>query len=885
MKDRFLDFINKRPVLVLVIMIIIAGMISLGQFLTLEQMFVFTGLASDSYTGDLAGVFHNVRMWQLSEPANYSFYLGAGDVYSSGAVALDPLSWILRPFTIIASEHGVEGIEIYNFYLKFLLSFLGTGIFTFLWLRLLNVNKTSSLTAGILMAFSSSIVVLAPWGLDIYGFYLSFYLFSFEMIFVKNKPWFFAIAATMLASQPYHLYLYSFYLAVYMLFRFLVAKPNFKKIFHTCLWVFLAGLVGILMNLPNLWTTLMVQINAPRMEDVAFSKVADSRLFLTSEMAATTLFRLFGHNIPGNDFGFSAWNNYLEAPAIYCGILTLIIFPQIFLFLSKRKRIIYSVFLLFWFAVMIFPQLRRSILLYAGDYYRYGIDYFFTFTMILIMAQSLSVITAKKKMNFMLLVGTVLVLGLSLWKTATDESFSFMINKPEIMYFAVLTMVVYVFLLCFINYIDRKTLKILFVVLPLIEVSIMCYSAFDGRDSIKYSDVELNMAGYDDGISQVLDTIRKNDTTKFYRVEVTYYPGLTKHAPMNCNRVLGYFTSKSYSPFNQVEYVRFLRSICAVSPYEESDTRWLKGIPQMPFIYSFFSSKYLITKLQDSALVNPAFWDMAKVKKFPKHYLLENDYVMPLGFALDKYMERSDFDSLLSFTLTPEGVDNIIRNINNGNNAEMYDYSMKLQNIVGKKFHSLKEIDKFTSENFPPQLAPTVSSYIYLIACDNIRQMYSLLIGFVNNEDSDIDLSNYKKIDVKDSTDICFMKDLSVQQFLETTKRNQEESLDITKFNHSYIKGNINLKTNKFLVLTIPFDKSWKFSIDGSEPKTVKKCDVGFSGFEMPAGQHTVELSYAPENQSAVVNISIIAAILFYLAFLWFEVLSKLKFFREKFNN
>ncbi|MBQ3657092.1 MAG: YfhO family protein [Bacteroidales bacterium] len=871
MKNIFSDFINRRPALVLSLLILTVSLICLWNFFSLDDMFIFTGLASDSYTSYLPNWVAGGRL----NGSPYNFYDGAGNS-SVGYAMYDPLSMFSYVFSLLFSwlfGLGMSGMSLsvaHYFYSKFFFSILGTGIFTFFWLRMLNVNKFSAIFGGILAAFSSSIIVLAPWNLDTFGFYTALYLFAFEKLFQQKNPIWFIIAAVAFATQPYFLYLHSFFLAVYMVFRFAVVKADFKRIFKTCLWVFLAGVLALLICLPQIIAVLDVQLNTPRMEDVAYGKSASSNIFLSAEMYAVTILRLLANNIPGNDFGFSEWDNYLEAPAIYSGLITLLIFPQIFQFLSRRKQLAYAGLLLFWIAVILFPPLRRSIVLYAGDYYRYGIDFFFTFTMILVSAQSLSLIIAKKYINFPLLIGTLLFFALLVWGVCTGAE-SFMVQKTEILFFCAIVAVVYVLLFCFINYINRQTLKTLILLLVLFEVTVLTYSAFDGRATVSFTDLELNLAGYDDGIGEVLDDMRKNDTTKFYRTEVSYTPGIAIHSSLNCNKILDYFTTRVYNSFNQPEYVKFLRSICAVSPYLETDTRWIRGIPQMPFIYAFMSSKYLIIRQQDSANTTPTMFMLADtVKKFKKHLLLKNGYVMPIGFALDKYISRENFDSLVTFSVTHQTANFVIENLQRNGYPQdaLIVYVNGVRDMVGRSFASLKEIDEYVNEHFQGGIARVISSYIYTICHENAKQLYSLLNCFVPS-DEEIDLSKYTELS-PNSPELS-IDALSLEDFKKDMKLKHEESLNLTEFKHYYMKGNINLKSDKFMVLTIPYDAAWTVKVDGMASQ-IKKCDVGFCGVELSSGSHIVELEYVPQNRTMLIVIARISVAVFWLLIVFYIV-------------
>src|SRR6185369_9469619 len=84
----------------------------------------------------------------------------------------------------------------------------------------------------------------------------------------------------------------------------------------------------------------------------------------------TAVMRLFSCDLMGTGSDFKGWENYLEAPTFYTGLLSLILFPAVFGFLDKRRKIIYGVFLSFWILPVLFPYFRYAFWLFTGDYYR-----------------------------------------------------------------------------------------------------------------------------------------------------------------------------------------------------------------------------------------------------------------------------------------------------------------------------------------------------------------------------------------------------------------------------------------------------------------------------------------------------------------------------------
>jgi len=62
--------------------------------------------------------------------------------------------------------------------------------------------------------------------------------------------------------------------------------------------------------------------------------------------------------------------NYLEAPMTYCGLLCLVIFPQIFIGSTLRHRILYGLFFGGILVTTLFPWFRYFFWAFQGDYYR-----------------------------------------------------------------------------------------------------------------------------------------------------------------------------------------------------------------------------------------------------------------------------------------------------------------------------------------------------------------------------------------------------------------------------------------------------------------------------------------------------------------------------------
>ncbi len=72
----------------------------------------------------------------------------------------------------------------------------------------------------------------------------------------------------------------------------------------------------------------------------------------------------------------------------------------------------------------------------------------------------------------------------------------------------------------------------------------------------------------------------------------------------------------------------------------------------------------------------------------------------------------------------------------------------------------------------------------------------------------------------------------------------QANTVDL-QMNCRSISGTINADTEQTIFLSIPFDAGWTLKIDGKEA-TLSHAFLGFSAFQVDAGEHSIELSYLP---------------------------------------
>ncbi|MHB8260150.1 MAG: YfhO family protein [Bacteroidia bacterium] len=126
----------------------------------------------------------------------------------------------------------------------------------------------------------------------------------------------------------------------------------------------------------------------------------------------------------------------------------------------------------------------------------------------------------------------------------------------------------------------------------------------------------------------------------------------------------------------------------------------------------------------------------------------------------------------------------------------------------------------------------------------------------VANEDNDL-LSFTKKFNLAD-TAIPF----SFDKYEQYVKELKKDSLTITQFKESDIKGDITVSAPKILFFSIPFDEGWKATVNNTDAK-LYRVNAGLTGLIIPIGKSAVELKFEPRYMIKGMLVSILALLVF----------------------
>lgn len=619
-------------------LVFLVAFIVLKDFLLLNKIYQFRDIGSDSLNASWPWMAHSADYIAQYGIPSWSFNMGMGQDLISFS-AYDPFDYLLYPF-------GKEKM-IYLIAYKELVKILLAGFFFFRYLRLLNIANFSAAVGSLMFAFCGYMIVGSGWYLFSFEVMVAaLLLYSFELLYQQNKWHWMAIPMFLVGlSRPFNLWPYGLFLSMYVLFRVYQAEEKFD--FKKLLAVFgkIAGVSALAlgMSAPLLLEHLQAMIDSPRGSgpDSYSSVLRSMPVFQTHDKAelGTNILRFFSSNILGGGQNYKGAQNYLEAPAFYCGIPCLLLVAQAFRFFSKKTRRIAVALLVLWLLPVVFPYLRRAFWLFSGDYYR---TYSFLVALLLIFfsVHALDRIIAERKVNMkwllVMLGGLLVLLNIPYFadKSAVDGGMRL---------FAAIALIFYTLMIYMIGKKeDALTYKYAFLGFFLIEVLFFSWSTVNKRSVVTAKDLT-QKTGYNDYSLEAVDYLKKSDSS-FYRVDKIYFSSPAIHGSLNDGMVQDYYGTSSYNPFNHLHYINYLKTMGVINKVNELESRWSPGLANRFILESLNSVKYLLSK---SGYAQP-IWRVShdSIGQFGDVLVLRNKFSMPFGYGYTRYVKLSDFEKL-----------------------------------------------------------------------------------------------------------------------------------------------------------------------------------------------------------------------------------------------
>ena len=642
-KNGIVHFIGKKGLLVSLSLIIFISLLVFKDFIFMKFIYMFKDIGSDSINVDYSA---SIMLSNLSQHQSYftwSFYSGLGYPVNSGILhpfhPLMALNIILMPlFELIFGSNSA--------FLKFpvfLTILILTGITAYLYFRTLDYSGYISGIGCLLVAFMGYNIASSAWNHYYDVFYGIFLLFAFEQFYKKKRWYFIPIAVLMISYNFFNLYIYGLFLITYILFRYFSENSSIKNLLILGLKILGLSVLGLLMGAINSAPNLINALNSPRVSENIdaikdISKLNPSMNNHAYELS-TELLRTFSPDIMGTGNEFKGWYNYLEAPLFYCGLISLLLIAQIFVFLKKKDKIVFGSFAGLWLLVIIIPGFRHALHLFIGNYYKVGINFFIPILLIFYGIKSLSLIIENKKISLPVLAISLIVLLIALYYPYKIENIE-LTDKSIKNYSAILLLLYSGFLFLLGRERYQSFAQIAILVLLVIELTGFSIISISKRDYYKASEFRVSQGGYNDNTMPALEYLKSIDKN-FYRTEKDYSSGTAMHGSLNDSQAQGYFGTCLYSSYNQPYYVEFLKETGIIKAGSETATRWAPGLRGRPLLQTFASVKYNLSKSEKPFFLNTGY---SALKEFGDVKLIKNVYFIPFGYCYSHYITKSDFE-------------------------------------------------------------------------------------------------------------------------------------------------------------------------------------------------------------------------------------------------
>lgn len=641
--------IHGRDIAIMLGLLISLCFIVFHKFVLGNAVYLFKDIGSDTVNAFYPSFTNISQLLRESGIPGWSFEQGLGQNVFPFSLS-DPTTYLLYLLGSDNLSFGIIWVEIFKI--------IGSGLLFFCFLKKLKVDTHAAYLGGMLYAFSGFMIVGGGWYVfSTLGLYVAMILLSFEMLYTENRWWLFPVSVALLAAYNLvSLYTCSLFLLLYVLLRtYSEPEINVKKLASTLRNLILLGTLGLLvssvLSLPN----LMQMVGSTRVSGDAshVSELASMPVFQpgNTHYLFTLLMRTFSSDLLGNGSDYKGWDNYLETPMSYCGLISLMLVPQLFSMINNRKRIVYGALLgLFMFAE-IFPWFRRGFWLFLGDYFR---DYslYVSIIFILFAALALDKVIRGGGVNRRVLAAsffTLLILLFFPYDFGNKIGRSFVMDfsaaidhgiQAEVALFLTLILAGLIFISIgkYRRYAQYYLLAVVF-----LELASFSYTSVNKREVVTSAELQQKV-GYNDYSVDALAYIKQQDNS-FFRVEKNYGSAPAKHVGMNDSKVQHYFGSSSYHSFNQLSYINFLSSCGAVDSRNDFETRSALGVKEEPLLQILTGVKYLLVKgdwrRDPSLLIRHA-----EIGTFGDVTVLKSRFALPMGVAYDTYISQSDFNKL-----------------------------------------------------------------------------------------------------------------------------------------------------------------------------------------------------------------------------------------------
>ncbi len=603
------------------------------KFLAFQAAYLFKDIGADSLNFLYPQLRHLFDYLRTDGLPGWSFNQGLGQ-------NIFPFSWNDPFFLLLFPFRG--GALPFGFAYMEAVKILTAGVLFLLFLRESGLTKNASVAGALLYSFSGYVILGGAWSVfSTEAVYCALLLYALERFLKRGDRTMVPVALAVLTlHQPFLLLPYALFFAPYAAIRLLDESGGGTKGLAGFLLSFAGlSLLGVAIGGVFLLPDLRQMLQSPRAAGAAsrFRTLSAMPLFRPSDpvQGVTALLRLYSNDLLGTGSDYRGWGNYMEAPLFYCGLSALLLAPQAFASMNRRRRTLYGALAALVVLPAVFPYFRRAFWGFSGDYYR-SLSLFLVVVLLFLAMTAFSRIEESSSVD-----GSVLAISLAaalVLLYAVPTAFQAPVDEPR-RFVVALLLVFDAVLISALG--SKKYARLAVPALILLMGGEAAWSArrtIDSRGVLTAADLAAGN-GYNDSTVDALAALRGADKS-FYRVEKNYRSNPTPYRGFNDAKAQGYFGTASYAQFNSPSYVAFLSETGVLDPSKESDTRWIRGLRSREKLMTLVGVKYFLAR--GTAGVPPRF-AADPVGTFGGVTVYLNRRALPLAFTYDRCLALDEF--------------------------------------------------------------------------------------------------------------------------------------------------------------------------------------------------------------------------------------------------
>lgn len=388
------------------------------------------------------------------------------------------------------------------------------------------------------------------------------------------------------------------------------------------------------------------------------------------------------------------------------------------------------------------------------------------------------------------------------------------------------------------------------------------------------------------------------EKSDFYRIEQPWHIG-------NQSLVLNYYGSSWYYSIIPEEVSTFYQDL-EMNTLDR--TYSFQGLDSRTGLLSLTAVKYYVTQNLAKGMVPYGFEYHSQIKNKDGEpvFLYQNPYYVPLGYTMDSWMSKSEYDRLgpvekqealqQTVVLEDDAKKQVAEKAIRKSTPQITSKVSACQ-ITGMNGMELEDgILKVTEENATMDLAfsspADCETYLYLkgfqtkyskkpmqectVESDETTNYFMLLDprknSWYSHENQTVQLGYSTKertlcritISSKGTyrLDDIQIISLPMEQYKENMKQLSEHSLKNLSVKQDELTGSISLDRQKLMVFSIPCRRGWSAYVDGKKQELLSANGM-YMALSVPEGNHSIRLQYQTPYQKTGILFSVIGALLF----------------------